>query len=234
VAHRSKHPLFAVTADVVALSIRDDDLVVLLVRRRRPPYKGRLALPGGFVGIEESVEEAARRELVEETGVDLADAHLEQLATYGEPKRDPRMRTVTVAWLAIVPDAREPTAGSDAASALWLPVTEVVGRPRRLAFDHHQILTDGLARAQSRLEYSAIGRAFCAPEFTIGELRRVYEIVWGELLDPGNFHRKVTGTPGFVVATRRRTTRGGGRPAALYRSGPADALHPPLTHASLR
>jgi 8-oxo-dGTP diphosphatase len=223
-----------VTADVVALTIRDDDLQVLLVRRRQPPYQGRLALPGGFVGIDENVEAAARRELVEETGVDLADTHLEQLATYGEPKRDPRMRTVSVAWLAIAPDAPEPTAGSDAASARWLRVAEMVGRPRRLAFDHHQILTEGLARVRSRLEYSAIGRAFCPTEFTIGELRRVYEIVWDELLDPGNFHRKVTGTSGFVVATGRHTPRGGGRPAVLYRSGPADALHPPLTRARLR
>jgi len=101
-------------------------------------------------------------------------------------------------------------------------------RPGRLAFDHRRILADGLERARAKLEYSPLATAFCPPVFTIGELRRVYEIVWSADLDPRNFHRKVTGTPGFLVETGERTTRGGGRPAQLYRRGDATLLNPPL------
>lgn len=230
--YTSEHPPFAVTVDIVILTIRRDRLCALLVRRGGPPFEGRLALPGGFVDVEESLESAARRELGEETGVDIADAHLEQLASYGEPDRDPRMRTVSVAWLGVLPDLPEPTAGTDAADATWVPVDDVLaGEP--LAFDHRQILEDGVERARAKLEYSALGTAFCPPQFTVGELRRVYEIVWGVTLDPGNFHRKVTGTAGFVEATGEHTTRGGGRPATLYRPGPAEHLHPALMRGSV-
>lgn len=98
----------------------------------------------------------------------------------------------------------------------------------RLAFDHDQILADGVERARAKLEYSPLGIAFCADELTIAELRRVYEAVWGTTLDPRNFHRKVTGTPGFVVETGRTATRDGGRPAQLYRPGDATLLHPAM------
>jgi 8-oxo-dGTP diphosphatase len=222
----------AVTVDLVVLTVRDDDLAVLAVRRGLPPYRGRWALPGGFVHDDEDLLNAAERELEEETGIASVGAHLEQLATYGSPRRDPRGRVVTIAYLALVPRLAAPTAGSDAADAGWLPVRELLGDRRRLAFDHHRILADGVERARAKLEYSLLGTAFCADEFTIAELRRVYEAVWGTPLDPRNFHRKVTGTPGFVVETGRTTTRDGGRPAQLYRPGDATLLHPAMLRPS--
>jgi 8-oxo-dGTP diphosphatase len=219
---------FSVTVDLVVFTIRDDALCVLLVRRGGPPHRGRWALPGGFVHEDEDLEAAAWRELAEETGLDELPVHLEQLATYGAPRRDPRGRVVSVAHLALAAGLPEPAAGTDAAAARWLPVAELAGGGR-LAFDHDRILADGLERARAKLEYSPLATAFCPPEFTVGELRRVYEAVWGVELDPRNFHRKVTGTPGFLVPTGRRTTRGGGRPALLYRRGSTELLNPPIT-----
>lgn len=218
----------AFTVDLVVLTVRDDQLLVLMVRRGVAPYRGRWALPGGFVGDEEDLLDAADRELREETGVVSMRAHLEQLASYGAPRRDPRGRVVTVAYLALVPRLEGATAGSDAADARWVPVADLLGAPARLAFDHRTILTDGVERARAKLEYSPLGISFCAEQFTIAELRRVYEAVWGTPLDPRNFHRKVTGTPGFVVETDRTTTRDGGRPARLYRRGWATLLHPAM------
>ena len=230
--YTSQHPPFAVTVDIVLLTIRDDLLCALVVRRGSPPYEGRLALPGGFVEVDENLETAATRELAEETAVQVKAVHLEQLASYGEPDRDPRMRTVSVAWLAIAPDLPDPTAGTDAAEAQWVPVGNLLDDGDALAFDHRQILTHGVERAQAKLEYSTVGTAFCGAEFTVAELRHVYEVVWGRRLDPGNFHRKVTGAEGFVVETGERVGGRSGRPAQLYRRGPADLLHPPLTRTS--
>ncbi len=157
--------------------------------------------------------------------------HLEQIATYGAPGRDPRGRVVSVAYLALVPDLPAPVAGTDAASASWVAAAEVLDDPARLAFDHHQILTDAVERARAKLEYSPLAAAFCPDEFTISELRSIYEAVWGIPLDPRNFHRKVTKTPGFVDPVGTTTTRDGGRPAQLFRRGTATTLHPPMTRA---
>ena len=220
---------FAVTVDLVVFTIRDDELCVLAIRRGAPPYRGRWALPGGFVHEDEDLADAARRELVEETGLADLPVHLEQLQTYGAPGRDPRQRVISVAYLALAAGLPEPAAGTDAADARWAPVAELLGGSRRLAFDHDRILADGLERARAKLEYSPLATAFCDDEFTVGELRRVYEAVWGTELDPRNFHRKVTGTPGFLSSTGRRTTRQGGRPAELYRRGTTELLSPPIT-----
>ncbi len=226
----SDHPAFAVTVDLVVLTVRDDDLCVLLVERGEEPWAGRRALPGGFVHPDEDLEAAALRELTEETGMRAADVHLEQLRTYGAPDRDPRQRVVSVAHLALAPDLPVPRAGSDAADAAWVPVSSP--EARGLAFDHDEVLRDGVERARAKLEYSPLATAFCPPAFTVGELRRVYEIVWGTPLDPRNFHRKATATPGFLVATGERTNRQGGRPAELFRRGDAVTLLPPLTRPS--
>lgn len=318
----------AVTCDVVALTLRTSALHVLLVRRGGPPYQGSWALPGGFVQAgQESLDQAAARELAEETGLDsgtgLDRVHLEQLASYGSPDRDPRMHVVSVAYLAFAPDLPDPSAGSDAADAAWIPVSglletarpveaqrtphphrggegrrhgshggvpvrrrstnghtsardtmknqgggggatspttaEPPGPPRTnqttnpsthdltaedstaaaaavpisylLAFDHARILADALDRARSKIEYSPLATAFLGDEFTISDLRSVYEAVWGTTLHPGNFHRKVLSVPGFVESTgvtaRRSSSRGGPR-ARLYRAGDARLLHPPL------
>ncbi len=249
----SAHPPFAVTVDLVVLTVRQHALCALTVRRGEPPYQGRWALPGGFVRPDENLAEAAARELAEETGLrsqqpvtagsgasgpyGTGGAHLEQLATYGDPERDPRMRVVSVAHLVLAPDLPAPRAGGDARSARWAPVDDLLqvengasGQEQRapLAFDHSRILADGVERARSKIEYSSLATAFCPPEFTVGELRRVYEAVWGVALDPRNFHRKVTGTPGFLVPAGGTTTRQGGRPAQLFRAGGATLLNPPM------
>lgn len=248
----SAHP-FAVTVDLVVLTVRRHALCALTVRRGDPPYQGQWALPGGFVRPDEDLTEAAARELAEETGL-IAEpaeapqsattpecsgsscAHLEQLATYGDPHRDPRMRVVSVAHLVLAPDLPAPRTAGDTAGARWTPVGDLLqpaqdggGDPRiPLAFDHSHILADGVERARSKIEYSSLATAFCPPEFTVGELRRVYEAVWGVALDPRNFHRKVTGTPGFLVPAGGTTTRQGGRPAQLFRAGGATLLNPPM------
>ncbi len=222
-------PLAAVTVDLVVLTIRDDELVVLCVRRAIEPQAGKLALPGGFVRPDETLGLAAARELAEETGLVTDPVHLEQLASYGDPGRDPRLRVVTIAYLALAPSLPTPTAGSDAADAAWMPAAELLAGPAyELAFDHHLILSDGVERARSKLEYSPLATAFCPPTFTVGQLRRVYEIVWGTKLDPRNFHRKVTGTADFLIPVGGTTVGERGRPAQLYRKGDAELLHPPL------
>src|SRR3954454_642183 len=225
------YPSIAVTVDVVALTIRDGRLCVLLVERGEHPFAGRQALPGGFVRAE-TLDAAALRELGEETGLRpgegaLSRVHLEQLRTYGDPERDPRMRVISVAYLAFAPELPDPRSGSDAAGADWVPVERVGG----LAFDHDAILADGLERARAKLEYTPLATAFVGGEFTVAELRHVYEVVWGTPLDPRNFHRKVTGSPGMLEPTGGRTTRNAGRPAQLYRRGEATLLDPPSTRA---
>lgn len=222
----SKYPPFAVTADLVVLTLREGSLSVLLVQRGEWPQEDRWALPGGFTHVDEDIEDAAYRELAEEAGVGRGDVVLEQLRTYGDPDRDERMRVVSVAWLALGADLPEPRAGSDAAGARWVPVDDALELD--LAFDHREILTDGLERARAKLEYSTLATAFVREPFTVGELREVYEAVWGTRIDPRNFHRKVTKAEGFLTETGERTTRAGGRPAMLYSVGPATQLHPPV------
>lgn len=218
-------PRYAVAVDLVVFTIRERRLSVVLVERNIPPFQGYWALPGGFVLPEEDLSAAAYRELREETGLG-AGVHLEQLATYGAPGRDPRGRTIAVAWLAFSPIAAEPVAGSDAGRARWWPVDEI--DHSALAFDHADVLADGLDRARAKLEYTPLAAAFCPPEFTVAQLRAVYEAVWGQELDPRNFHRKVTKTPGFLTPTGAMTNADGGRPAQLYRRGVLDVLNPPL------
>ncbi|MEV6926627.1 NUDIX domain-containing protein [Dactylosporangium sp. NPDC051485] len=218
---------FTVTVDLVVLTIRDAALSVLLIRRAAAPFEGDYALPGGSVLQHEDLLHAAARELEEETGVGGA-GHLEQLGTYGAPDRDPRGRVVTVAYLALLPDAPAPRAGSDAAAAEWRPFASLPP----LAFDHARILAGGVERARAKLEYSPLATAFCPPEFTIAELRQVYEAVWATPLDLRNFHRKVSKTPGFVTPTGRTTAGERGRPARLFTRGPAEFLVPPMLRIS--
>lgn len=219
-------PPFAVTADLVILTVREGALCVLLIERADEPFAGVEALPGGFVGPEQTLADAARTKLAAKTGVEIAPIHLEQLQTYGEPDRDPRMRVVSVAWLALAADLPEPVAGVDARNARWAPVDEVAADA--LAFDHARILRDGVERARAKLEYTTLATCFCPPEFTMAELRRVYEAVWGVTLDAANFHRKVLASEGFVEPTGRSAQQGKGRPAQIFGPGSAVELQPPL------
>jgi 8-oxo-dGTP diphosphatase len=238
-----RFPSVAVTVDIVLLTVRAGRLAVLLVERNGHPYRGRWALPGGFVEPDEDLDDAAQRELQEETGVLVAtgaDAvslgHLEQLRTFGAPDRDPRMRVVSVAYVGFMASV-ELVAGSDAADARFWALDDLAlgfaidgvgsadGAP--LAFDHARVIADGVERARAKLEYTTLATAFLDEPFTLGELRRVYEAVWGEALHEGNFRRKVSSTPGFVESTGE-TARTDGRPAALYRRGGALRLHPPI------
>jgi 8-oxo-dGTP diphosphatase len=216
----SQFPAFAVTVDVVILTMSQDRLHVLLVRRGVPPFEGTWAIPGGFKRPDETLDEAARRELVEETGVD-GTTLLNQFQAYGDPRRDPRMNVVTVAYLAVLREVAGVVAGTDAADAALLPLSDVLDGRIELAFDHSRIVRDALERIRVDLELRGIATAFVGTTFTLAELRAVYEAVWGVALDGANFRRSLLSETGWVVPTGRRAPSGaaGGKPAELYRAG---------------
>lgn len=223
--------MIAVTVDIVVLTIRSGRLCVLLVERGAEPFAGAWALPGGFVRDDEDLEAAAARELMEETGIPTFSGHLEQLRTYGAPGRDPRQRVVSVAYVGFVPDLPTPEAGSDAAAARWWAIEDLADPDDgpSLAFDHEQILADAVERARAKLEYTPLAASFTEEPFTLTELRRVYEAVWGVPIHVGNFRRKVLSTPGFVEPIGEKARQAdGGRPAELYRRGAATVLHPAM------
>lgn len=226
-----EYPSVAVTVDVVVLTIEAGELSVLLVQRKNHPFKDAWALPGGFKDITEDLDDAAFRELAEETGVHIVPSHIEQLKSYGAPNRDPRMPVVTVAYLAFTPyiEVDDIVAGSDAAAARLWPVSEVLNDKFALAFDHEQIIKDGVERARAKLEYTSLATSFLPRQFTLSMLRKVYEAVWGTKLDPANFTRKVTATEGFVTEVDVEQPKGPGRPARLFeQTGDTATLHPPL------
>lgn len=212
-------PPFAVTVDLVVFCLIDDELNVLLVKRRHDPFAGRWALPGGFKFSDETLDRAAARELREETRVQ--GAALTQFHAYGDPGRDPRMNVVTVAYLAVLAAPVEVHGGSDAETAAWHPVDAVVDKHRFLAFDHARILGDAVERIRSDAQSSAVVLGLLAPTFTLSSLRAAFEAVWGCRLDPANFRRKLTTDPGWVQPTGRWTAPGtvGGRPAEQFRAG---------------
>lgn len=228
-------PPFAVTVDLAVFSVRAGLLQVLLVRRGEPPFKGDWALPGGFVREEEGIKEAAARELAEETGLTNVPAHLEQLGTYGAPDRDPRMRIVSVAHVALLPDLPLPTAGGDASEARFWPVEDLAVTGSNppdapsIAFDHAAIVADAVERVRSKLEYTTLATSFCVEPFSLADLRRIYLAAWGNAPDLANFRRKVLSTKGFVVPEHAATAAGSrGRPPLLYRRGAASQLYPPI------
>ncbi len=228
-----KWPVIGVTADVVLLTVRNGNLCVLLVERANHPHQGQWALPGGFVDIAEDLDAAAQRELAEETGVAIEANWLEQLKSYGTPGRDPRMRMVTVSYLAFTNVTQEPVAADDARNARFFNLDELalpnlgIHGSTALAFDHAEIISDGVERARAKLEYTTLAAAFVDEPFTLADLRGVYESVWDIDLHEANFRRKVIGTAGFVEATGL-TAKTDGRPAKLYRRGEAVRLHPPI------
>lgn len=205
----------SVTVDVVIFTIRVRQLHVLLIRRAAWPFAGRWALPGGFVRPDETLDEAARRELREETGV--ADVYLQQLRAFGDPGRDPRTWVITVAYTALIPsDTLTLRADTDAADALWFPIDDL---PQPLAFDHEQILEAALGALRERLDTrSQTVRSLLPNRFTLTQMQEVYEILLGTPLDKRNFRKWVT-TMGLVTPTDQ-TVRGQHRPAQLYEFAP--------------
>lgn len=216
----SRYPAFAVTVDVVVLTMSDSRLHVLLVRRGVAPFQGMWAIPGGFKRPNETLDHAAKRELRAETGVDSASL-LTQFGAYGDPGRDPRMNVVTVAYLAVLREVSGIIAGTDAAAAALIPVSEVLYGKIGLAFDHAEIVRDAVERVAMDLDLRGIATAFVGPTFTLGELREVYEAVWDVPLDAANFRRSIIAADGWVIPTGRRARPGstGGKPAELFRAG---------------
>ena len=227
----SQFPAFAVTVDVVVLTMSEGLLHVLLVCRGEKPFEGMWAIPGGFKRPTETLDEAAKRELAEETGVDAASL-LSQFGAYGDPGRDPRMNVVTVAYLAVLREVGGVVAGADAAAAALIPVSEVLNGKLELAFDHARIVRAAVERIRADLELRGIATAFVGPTFTLAELRAVYEAVWGVHLDGANFRRSVVAEDGWVIPTGRRARPGstGGKPAELYRAGRMWEQGGPIRH----
>jgi len=210
-SHTYQYPRAALTVDCVVFGLDESELKVLLIERALEPFKSKWALPGGFVRVDETLDEAARRELEEEAG--LKNVFLEQLYTFGAVKRDPRERDVSVAYYALVKLAAHDTqAATDAADAQWFPISKVP----KLAFDHAEILATGLARLKGKVRYQPIGFELLPPKFTLSQLQHLYEAVLGTGLDKRNFRKKVLGFELLVPLTETQMA-GRHRPAQLFR-----------------
>jgi 8-oxo-dGTP diphosphatase len=215
----------SVTVDLIIFTIIDARLVVLLVKRKEHPFKGAWVVPGGFVRVGETaaeqgedLDEAARRELQEETGLDADRVHVEQLATFGKSGRDPRMRVISVAYVALVRPDLAPIvkAGGDVSDAKWASMDEL--KKLELGFDHREIVATALANVRKQVESSDIAFDLVPLTFTIPELRNVHAIVLDKEMDPGNFRRKfnrmledglIEQAPGKRITTSK--------PATVYR-----------------
>lgn len=210
-AYTYEYPHPAVTTDIVIFTIRDRQLKLLLIKRAGAPFKGKWALPGGFVNPDEDLEESAMRELEEETG--LSGVYLEQLYTFGKPKRDPRERVITVAYYALIPSDRlQLRAATDAEAVGWFAMDDLP----LLAFDHKEIVALAHQRLAAKLDYSTIAFQFMPDEFTLSELQGVYEIIRGEPLDKRNFRKWVLALE-QIEETGKEKREGPHRPAMLYR-----------------
>lgn len=241
-SERPRFPRSEHTVDIALFTIRSGELCLLLVRRGEHPEKGKWALPGGFVrlgdgsyGQGEELEDAAYREVAEESGLEVFPGHLEQLRTYGSPWRDRRGRVFSTAYVGMMPDLPAPRGGGDAADSHFFAVSDIGGADGpELAFDHAEISQDALDRVRGKIEYEGrLAASFLMEPFTIPELRRVYEAVWGGPVHRGDFRRKVTSASGFLVATGERDTGTGGPPADLFRLGSTTQFHPPMLRASM-
>lgn len=213
--------------DLTVLTIRDGQLHLLLVERGNPPFKHRLALPGGFVRADEDFDAAAARELREETSVD--GLRLEQIGAYGAPARDPRGRVASVVYLSAAPNLPAPRAGTDAAAAQWVPLSAV----RHLAFDHDTIVAAAVEFIREKVERTPVTLDFCADTFTIDELRGVFEVFWGIAVDPRRFQRAAAAAERFIRPAGGVSSRWSGRRLGTYTRGDATVLHPPIQRASV-
>ena len=199
-----------ITVDIIIFAVDQQTLKVLLVKRKFPPFENRWAIPGGFVEQNESLEQAAMRELREETSV--SDVFLEQLYTFGETNRDPRGRVITVAYYSVIPSVFQPKAGTDASEAKWFSVFQVPS----LAFDHARILKYAVERLRNKLEYTTLGFKLLPDKFTLTELQNVFEAILDRQLDKRNFRRKVMLLK-LLDPTKDFKREHISRPARLYR-----------------
>lgn len=206
-----RYPRAALTVDCVVFGFDEGELEVLLIERGLEPFKGRWALPGGFVRVEETVDAAARRELQEEAG--LSNVYLEQLYTFGAVDRDPRERVVSVAYYALVKlSDHAARASTDAANARWFPVSQAP----RLAFDHGEILAAAITRLRGKVRYQPIGFELLPRKFTLSQLQHLYEAVLEARLDKRNFRKKVLGFD-LLLPLEETLQAGRHRPARLFR-----------------
>lgn len=197
-----------IAVDVVVFTIDEGALKTLAVRLREGPYEGSWAFPGGRVRADESLEAAAMRELAAQTG--LADIYLEQLRTFGDPERDPRARVVSTAYVALLRDKERVQPGGKYVDVAWFPVYRLPA----LAYDHRRMASVALNRLRAKLKYTNIVYGLLAPEFTLGELQEVYEIILARSLDRRNFRKKILGTGLLRALPKER--RGAHRPAQLF------------------
>jgi 8-oxo-dGTP diphosphatase len=242
-SERGRFPRSEHTVDIALFTIRSGELSVLLVRRGEHPDKGKWALPGGFVrlgggdfGEGEDLDEAASRELKEETGLEASPGYVEQLKTYGSPRRDRRGRIFSTAYVGMMPDLPTPRGGGDATDSHFFTITDLEsGEGPILAFDHKEIVDDALERVRGKIEYEGrLAVSFLTEPFTVPELRRVYEAVWGWSIHRADFRRKVLFVGGFLLPTGELDTRTGGPPAELFRLGPTTQLHPPMLRVAMQ
>ncbi|MCU7845506.1 MAG: NUDIX hydrolase [Candidatus Thiodiazotropha sp. (ex Monitilora ramsayi)] len=205
------HPHPAVTTDIVLFTIREESLQVLLIQRTNPPFRQMWALPGGFLNMDENLEQCANRELLEETGID--GLYLEQLYTFSAPDRDPRERVISATYFALTQsDTLHPKAGSDAQEAAWFPIS---GLPD-LAFDHAEIVELARQRLAAKLNYSTIAFQLLPETFTLSQLQAVYETILDEKLDKRNFRKGVLAR-NILMETGDYSRTGNHRPAKTYR-----------------
>lgn len=203
----------SVAVDLLMFTIKDDRLQIALVERSEFPYKGMLSLPGVFVGIKETLDEAARRGAEEKTG--LRDIYFEQLYTWGEVERDPRMRIISVSYLSLTSEEKlNVRAGERTNSAALYDVDELLNSNTELAFDHRRIIEYGRERIRNKVEYTKIAFELLPEEFTLPQLQRVYEILLGKSLYKANFRKWIAP---MIEETERMETGGAHRPSRIYR-----------------
>ena len=221
---------FLVVVTIALFTAVTEELQILLTRRDTPPFRDSWALPTGFVEFDEDLDSAALRKLSEVSGIENP-RHLEQFSTCGDPDRDPRTRVISINYWGATPEAILPKRSPESIHATFVPLSELKTQEFRLAFDHSQIITNGLFTAQKRIGDSTIATQFCQSEFTISQLRHVYDTVWDTQIEPANFQRKVKQSKGFLVQLDRKAISAdmAGRPAELWTAGPALELIPPLS-----
>ncbi|MCD4783078.1 MAG: NUDIX hydrolase [Candidatus Eremiobacteraeota bacterium] len=216
IARNNQNP--SVTVDIVIFTIQHEKLCVLLIKRKYPPYKGKWAIPGGFVKYKEPLEDAAIRELEEETGV--KEVYIEQLYTFGEPRRDPRKRVITVAYFALISSENLVVRpDTDVSDVRWYSVYKLP----KLAFDHERIVNYALTRLRNKIMYANVAFQLLSDEFTLTELQKAYEVILDKKLDKRNFRKKIISSK-ILEETGNKKLEGRHRPARLYRFSAEDCL----------